>query len=181
MIGDISTYLSLQAVIYDSVRLISFATGLLLVIIYGWLALQARRGNVPKWVSLTSVACILFGAYLLMSVALVKTYPTTYTKNPQPLTASVVTNGQQAYTETCAECHGAAGRGDGPWAIENRGSIPDLGSPHMDVHTDGEIFWWISRGIPELDMPPREQELTEQARWQLINYIRSLRHGTIDG
>ncbi len=181
LVEDIRTYLSLQSIVYNSSNLIRFGTGLLLVIIYGWLALQARRGRVPRWVILAGAGGILFGLYLLLSVALVKTYPSTYQKNPQPLTAGVVIRGQQAYTNACADCHGAAGKGDGPWAIANRGSIPDLASPHIDVHTDGEIFWWITRGIPELDMPARDKELTEVQRWELINYIRSLRHGFADG
>lgn len=181
LVEDISTYLSLQSIVYNSSNMISFATGLLLVIIYSWLVLQARRGRVPQWILLAGTGGILFGLYLLLSVALVKTYPSTYRNNPQPLTASVVMRGQQAYTDTCADCHGTGGKGDGPWAIANRGSIPDLASPHIDVHTDGEIFWWITRGIPELDMPARDKQLNEDQRWEVINYIRSLRHGFADG
>ena len=98
-----------------------------------------------------------------------------------PLKASVVARGQLAYQNNCAECHGPLGEGDGPWAITNRGAIPSLVSPHLDVHTDGEIYWWIVRGIPELDMPPREQQLDEDQRWELINYLRSLRHGSEPG
>ena len=112
-----------------------------------------------------------------MSVILVKTYPSTYRQNPQAYTASSVHAGQVVYMESCAECHGDTGVGDGPWAIENRGMIPSLVSPHMDIHTDGEIYWWITYGIPSLDMPPLENELTEDRRWQSINFVRSLRHG----
>ena len=75
------------------------------------------------------------------------------------------------------ECHGDTGRGDGTWALQNRGRIPDLGSSHMDVHTDGEIYWWITQGIPSLDMPPLGNEIQEVDRWNIINYIRSFRYG----
>ncbi len=180
LVADISAYLSPQAVAYSSARMITFGTGVLMVILYGWLLLQAGNGRIPRWVVLVGTGGVLFGMYLSSSVALVKTYPSTYWRNPEPLTAGVVERGQQAYLRACADCHGQQGKGDGPWAIENRGGIPDLGSAHMDVHTDGEIYWWIGRGIPELDMPPREQELGETQRWEVINYIRSLRHGTIE-
>lgn len=174
---DISTYLSMHSILYNPANRISFGIGVLLVVIYGWLVWQARREQVPAWLILAGPAGILFGLYLLLSVALVTTYPTTYQTNPQPFTSAVVAQGQQAYLQTCADCHGSSGKGDGPWAISHRGRIPDLGSPHLDVHTDGEIYWWITRGIPELSMPGRDQELNEDQRWQLVNFIRSLRHG----
>jgi len=174
---DISTYLSMHSILYNRANRISFGIGALLVVIYGWLVWQARRERVSTWLILAGPAGILFGLYLLLSVALVTTYPTTYQTNPQPFTSAVVAQGQQAYLQTCADCHGSSGKGDGPWAITHRGQIPDLGSPHLDVHTDGEIYWWITRGIPELSMPGRDQELNEDQRWQLVNFIRSLRHG----
>lgn len=174
--GDISTYLSMHSILYNQANSITFAIGVLLVVVYGWLVRQASREQVPGWLILAGPAGILFGLYLLLSVALVTTYPTTYQTNPQPFTSTVVAQGQQAYLQTCADCHGPSGKGDGPWAITHRGQIPDLGSPHLDVHTDGEIYWWIMRGIPELQMPGRDKELNEEQRWQLVNFIRSLRH-----
>ena len=181
LVEDIATYLSPQAVVYSSSRLITFGTGLLLVFVYGWILSRRGHRGVPPWAVLAGTGGVLFGLYLVCSVALVKTYPSTYRQNPLPLKASVVARGQLAYQNNCAECHGPLGEGDGPWAITNRGAIPSLVSPHLDVHTDGEIYWWIVRGIPELDMPPREQQLDEDQRWELINYLRSLRHGSEPG
>ena len=59
-------------------------------------------------------------------------------------------------------------------------SIPDLTSPHMDTHTDGEIYWWIRYGIPSLEMPGYEDVLTDTENWTVINFMRSLRHGVPD-
>lgn len=179
LVGDLATYLSPEAVVYSPSRIVTALAGLLLVLVYGIWMWKSGNGRIPPVAALAGTAGVLFGLYLFLSVALVRTYPTTYDANPLPLSASVVARGQLAYASHCAECHGPAGRGDGPWAIERRGGpIPDLGSPHMDVHTDGEIYWWILRGIPELDMPAREQELGVDQRWEIVNYLRSLRHGT---
>lgn len=179
LVGDLATWLSPEAVLYSPSRIVTALAGILLVLVYGVWMWKAGNGTVPPTAALAGAAGVLFGLYLFLSVALVRTYPTTYDTNPLPLTASVVARGQQSYANQCAECHGPAGRGDGQWALERRGGpIPDLGSPHMDVHTDGEIYWWIVRGIPELDMPAREQELGFDQRWEIVNYLRSLRHGT---
>jgi mono/diheme cytochrome c family protein len=36
---------------------------------------------------------------------------------------------------------------------------------------DGELFWQISRG--RLPMPAFEDKLSEEARWQVVDYIRT--------
>ena len=46
---------------------------------------------------------------------------------------------------------------------------------HMAQHTDGDLFWWIARGIPGTPMPAFGDSLNEEERWHLVNYIRSLR------
>ena len=122
------------------------------------------------------LANMMLGGFLVLSVTFVKTYPSSFWVNPQPFTTEVVQHGETLYRAHCADCHGVTGRGDGPWAIEDRGSIPDLSSPHMDSHTDGEIFWWIKYGIPSLDMPALGGELSSDDNWAVINFLRSLRH-----
>jgi hypothetical protein len=175
--GDLRTYLSRLAITHNSANTVSFVTGVLLVIVYGWMVWRSGRASAPRWAFPAGLAGILYGSYLLLSVTLVKTYPSTYWRNPLPLSDTVVAQGRQGYMAVCSECHGETGAGDGPWSVENRGRIPDLASPHMDVHTDGEIYWWISHGIPELDMPALDAELNQHERWAVINFVRSLRHG----
>jgi mono/diheme cytochrome c family protein len=43
----------------------------------------------------------------------------------------------------------------------------------MSAMTDGEIFWKITKGITGI-MPSMEKRLTEEERWQVVNYIRTL-------
>jgi mono/diheme cytochrome c family protein len=177
LVKDLRTYLSYSAIAYSRSNLITFTTGLLLLLTYGWLTWQGRSGRTPPWTAVGGLAGVTFGIYLVFSIILVKTYPSTYWTNPESYTATSISRGQAAYQEHCAECHGNNGRGDGPWAVENRGLIPSISSPHMDIHTDGEIYWWITNGIPSLEMPALEDAIPEPQRWSIINYIRSLRHG----
>ena len=43
----------------------------------------------------------------------------------------------------------------------------------MAGHTDGQLFYWVSYGVPGTGMPAWRDELTEQQRWDVINYIRT--------
>jgi len=174
---DLKSILSLSAIIFSTSGSITFAIGVLLLLSAAWLLRQSWRGKAPAWLMPVSMANMTLGAYLALSVTYVKTYPTTFWSNPQPYNAEVIYQGEIIYRAQCAECHGIVGKGDGPWAKAERGSIPDITAPHMDVHTDGEIFWWITRGIPSLDQPALGEELSESERWTVINYTRSLRHG----
>lgn len=174
---DLKAFLSFSAIIYSLPGLVTFVVGMLLLITAGWLLRQSWHAMAPSWLMPVSMANIVLGGYLALSVTFVKTYPTTFWSNPEPYSADVIREGETVYREHCAECHGITGKGDGPWAIEERGSIPDLAAPHMDVHTDGEVYWWIIKGIPSLDKPPLAEALSETDRWAVINYTRSLRHG----
>jgi mono/diheme cytochrome c family protein len=44
---------------------------------------------------------------------------------------------------------------------------------HLDQHTDGDLFYWITNGLPG-GMPAWGDKLSETDRWNLINYLRSV-------
>jgi putative copper resistance protein D len=48
----------------------------------------------------------------------------------------------------------------------------DLTADHVDSHTDGDFYWWITNGIREV-MPPFGVALDEQARWNVIDFVRA--------
>ncbi len=49
----------------------------------------------------------------------------------------------------------------------------DFTDPHMiGEMPEGEIFWKISEG--RRPMPSFKKQLTEEQRWQLVNYLRTL-------
>src|SRR2546425_8426726 len=74
-------------------------------------------------------------------------------KNPLPASEEVIAQGQQAYMQSCALCHGADGHGR---TELGRGMYPpamDLTSPHVQNWTDAELFWIIQNGVRLTGMP----------------------------
>jgi mono/diheme cytochrome c family protein len=69
-------------------------------------------------------------------------------------------------------CHGSDGRGDGPLASTLRPRPADL-RVHMAMgHTDGQLFDFVTDGLPGTAMSAFGQRLSEVERWHVINYIR---------
>jgi mono/diheme cytochrome c family protein len=93
-------------------------------------------------------------------------------KNPVPATADVLVAGKQSYGEHCRNCHGPKGDGRGEKAAELSVAPGDFTDARtMSRRTDGELYWQITRG--RLPMPAFEDKLTDQERWQLVDYIRT--------
>ena len=46
---------------------------------------------------------------------------------------------------------------------------------HVPLHSDAAIYTWITAGIPGTAMPAFEEELTDEQRWSIVNYLRTLR------
>jgi copper transport protein len=81
--------------------------------------------------------------------------------------------GKQVYDTYCAACHGDTGRGDGPAGIRLVPRPADLRVHMAAGHTDGQLFYWVSYGVAGTGMPAWRDQLTEQQRWDVINYIRT--------
>ncbi len=95
--------------------------------------------------------------------------------NPIPPNADSVARGKVLYSANCVPCHGATGKGDGPVGLTLNPRPADL-SLHAvpGVHTDGQLYEWITSGFPGSVMPAFHDQLTEEERWNLVNYIRTL-------
>jgi alcohol dehydrogenase (cytochrome c) len=86
--------------------------------------------------------------------------------NPLTGDPAASAEGQRLFSQTCASCHGASGRGS------DRGPALTVGSfPHGN--TDPEVFRTIRNGIAGTQMPP-SPGLTDTQIWQLVIYIRGL-------
>lgn len=96
--------------------------------------------------------------------------------DPEPRSEARVANGRAAYRERCVTCHGERGRGDGALAAVLEPTPADL-LLHVPQHPDGELFHFISRGIPRTAMPAWRGALTERERWDLVHYLRVLATG----
>ncbi|MFI5056677.1 MAG: c-type cytochrome [Candidatus Acidiferrales bacterium] len=93
-------------------------------------------------------------------------------KNPVAPSAAAIASTRLIYLDKCAQCHGDAGKGDGP---EGKMYDPAPGNltdeKHMSTRTDGELFYQISQG--RKPMPGFKKRLTEEQRWQLVLFVRS--------
>ena len=73
----------------------------------------------------------------------------------------------------CVACHGTSGHGDGPAAAALPPPKPaNWTSEAVQKQTDGEIFWKMSNGRGA--MPPWKH-LPDKDRWEIVNYIRTLK------
>jgi len=72
----------------------------------------------------------------------------------------------------CAACHGSSGRGDGVAAAALQPKPMDWSSAAVQSDTDGQLFWKITNGRGSM---PAWRQLPETQRWQIVNYIRTLK------
>jgi mono/diheme cytochrome c family protein len=80
---------------------------------------------------------------------------------------------RKLYLDKCAECHGDTGKGDGPQGRMYDPQPKDLtDAAHMNAVSDGELFYKISEG--HRPMPAFRKRLTDEQRWQLVLFLRSL-------
>jgi putative copper resistance protein D len=120
---------------------------------------------------------LVTGLWLALPPVSVDAYPTTYRRSSVPYQAVSIANGAMLYRAHCATCHGAAGRGDGPGGAGLPRLPADLTAPHAADHTAGDMFWWLTHGIPAGGMPAFGGALGEEERWDLINFLRALSSG----
>ncbi len=101
--------------------------------------------------------------------------PSSLPVNPILPSVASIAAGEALYQERCLPCHGVSGRGDGPVGLSLNPRPADL-TLHTapGVHPDGQLFLWISQGYPGSAMPAFESLLSEEQRWNLVNYIRTL-------
>ena len=84
--------------------------------------------------------------------------------------------GRALYTQSCASCHGESGLGDGPGAKGSPIPVPPIGSASLlpDL-TPSLAYNVVSVGVRSTPMPAFAGTMTSQDRWNVINYIYSLR------
>jgi mono/diheme cytochrome c family protein len=93
-------------------------------------------------------------------------------KNPVAANDASADAGKIIYTKNCYDCHGKKGKGDGPKSGDLPKSPQDFSKESFQKQTDGTLFYKISEG--RKPMPTFKKDLTEDQRWQVINYVRTL-------
>lgn len=104
--------------------------------------------------------------------------------------AAIVARGRDVYRQAkCFECHGEAGRADGPSAPTLKN---DHGDPLQSANlTSGwrynggreaaDIFMRLATGMDGTPMPSYADTLNEDDRWALAHYVRSLQTDAAGG
>jgi mono/diheme cytochrome c family protein len=93
-------------------------------------------------------------------------------KNPVVANPSILAEAKVLYAANCGPCHGEKGRGDGPAAQGLTPKPADHSSTLVQNESDGSLFWKMSEG--KTPMPAYGKVFTDQQRWELVCYIRSL-------
>ena len=94
-------------------------------------------------------------------------------KNPFATNTAATAEGKVIYGQMCVLCHGISGKGNGEAGLSlEKQPANFLALKNIPNETDGEIFWKITVGKPP--MSSYDELLTEDQRWQLVNYIRQL-------
>jgi copper transport protein len=143
---------------------------------------RRRVWALNPWVGQAGIFCMV-GA-VVVGLAVVATGRPTGTSayigllNPVPADARSIADGKALYAQNCARCHGDSGHGDGPAAAALNPKPLDL-TVHVGLHPDGQLFDWITNGIERTAMPAwgkkgTKDYLTDQQRWDILNYLRTL-------
>jgi mono/diheme cytochrome c family protein len=93
-------------------------------------------------------------------------------KNPVPANDKSVNSGKSLYNAQCKSCHGDPGKGNG------LPLVPKPQDPTSDIiqkNSDGALLYKISKGRGA--MPRFKDVIKDEDKWNIINYIRSLKKG----
>lgn len=95
-------------------------------------------------------------------------------KNPieQESFEESIEEGKYFFMRHCISCHGKKGKGNGEKAKKFNPRPANLTVQSVQNQEDGEIFWKIAHGRNK--MLSFKKILTEEYRWFLVNYIRTL-------
>jgi len=149
---------------------LALAGGVGLVIV----ALIVRRFRIAAGVAALLIAWFAVPHFDLL---LVEAYPTSFYHTPTGFGSDSIVEGQGIYGQNCAMCHGAGGQGDGPAAKSLPVPPANLTASHLWMHSDGELFWWVSQGVKTPEggqaMPGFASVLDDDQVWAVIDYIRA--------
>lgn len=96
-------------------------------------------------------------------------------ENPTVADEASVTRGANLYAIHCQMCHGATGEGNGSVAAFLVKYKPaNLTTDVVQSKSDGSFFVTISEGLDE-KMPPLNENLTVSERWDVVNFLRTLK------
>ncbi|SDC10581.1 Cytochrome c, mono-and diheme variants [Cupriavidus sp. YR651] len=157
-----------------SVAAITFA--LLAVMV----ALLWRRRRLP-WLAAGALALVL-APWPSPALVFGPAAPTSFHASPTGFSVASIARGERVYTQHCAACHGADGRGEGPLAHTLQHWPPTVVSPLLGRRAEGELFWHIQTGMRDVrgrsTMPAFGRLLDDADTWAVLDYMKALAAGS---
>ena len=93
--------------------------------------------------------------------------------NPLGQNNRALETGRNAYTGSCAECHGANGDGKGAFGQSLYPPATDLRAHDTQEKSDAQLFWIIKNGLSFAGMPGFASQYDDQTSWAMVSYVRS--------
>ena len=90
------------------------------------------------------------------------------------MSAEELALGQEVFLDNCAECHGESGNGTGPQTANLSISLPDFTNQAYQARSATASFFQVVTDGAGGEMHAFSDLLTEQERWAVSSYIRSL-------
>lgn len=89
-------------------------------------------------------------------------------KNPLAGQQAAIDAGKTLYARNCLSCHGKT--------LKGTGNVPSLIDGKLKGVSQGEIFWFITKGDKDNGMPAWAF-LPEEKRWQVVSYVDAVATG----
>jgi len=92
-----------------------------------------------------------------------------------PADSPNLASGAAIFAESCAPCHGESGMGGGSQADQLPKQPPNIGSTEIAAQAS-PVDWFAMVTLGKIDalMPPFEDDLSVQQRWDVLAYVYSL-------
>ena len=134
---------------------------------------KSRTGVIVALVAILVVAAVAVIFAIVSGRGNWKTPPEAKVRqNPVPATDASESAGMMTFGDRCVSCHGDNGDGKGKRASKLSVAPTDFTNAEtMAKLTDGDLFWRMSVG--RRPMPAFKGRLSEQERWELVDYLRT--------
>lgn len=126
-----------------------------------------------KYFLLPFAAFVILSSFITQNSDWVAPEKAKQLKNPNIPSEKSLFQGKKIYTSYCTSCHGETGDGNGPAAQTLNPKPANFAGTSVQKQSDGELFWKITEGRGA--MASFKYSLTSDQRWNLVNYLRTLK------
>ncbi|MDN7903528.1 c-type cytochrome [Burkholderia diffusa] len=144
------------------------------------IALVSRKWRAAS--AIAAVAVAWFAPWPPASLWLAPAVPTSFQRDPAPLSVANVTRGAHLYARHCAACHGADGRGEGPLGATLAHWPPTFAGTLLARRLEGELYWRVRHGTHDArgvsSMPGFAATLGPGDTWTVLAYLKALSAGS---